>query len=264
MYDGTLSLHFTGLKGESAYELAVQEGFEGTEEEWLASLVGPQGPQGIQGIQGEQGIQGIQGEQGIQGNTGSSVEYPFELVNNETTDDATKAHSAAGAKRLKDELSQLEHEVHNLSGKFYGVFPTSGDLPDDAVTPGYAFVGAENPYAIWNFDGEEWSDSGSVANGITGEPGVGFDSVSTPTPADGTATITLSNGDTITLDLNHNHEGYYSKVAETSNPSGGFLPDVVYSLGTLTGTVAFTLAAAVMAFSGVCSGNNRAASKYLR
>ena len=244
VYDGTLSLHFTGLKGESAYELAVQEGFEGTEEEWLASLVGPQGPQGIQGIQGEQGIQGIQGEQGIQGNTGSSVEYPFELVNNETTDDATKAHSAAGAKRLKDELSQLEQEVHNLSGKFYGVFADDSDLPEgDAV--GYAFVGTENPYAIWNFDGEEWSDSGSVANGITGEPGVGFDSVSTPTPADGTATITLSNGDTITLDLNHNHEGYYSKVAETSNPSGGFLPDVVYSLGTLTGTVAFTLAAAV-------------------
>lgn len=49
--------------------------------------------------------------QGIQGNPGSSVEYPFELVNNETTDDATKAHTAAGAKRLKDELAQLDEDL---------------------------------------------------------------------------------------------------------------------------------------------------------
>lgn len=28
------------LRGYSAYEIAVQNGFEGTEEEWLASLVG--------------------------------------------------------------------------------------------------------------------------------------------------------------------------------------------------------------------------------
>ena len=28
------------IRGYSAYEIAVQEGFEGTVEEWLASLVG--------------------------------------------------------------------------------------------------------------------------------------------------------------------------------------------------------------------------------
>ena len=70
-------------------------------------------------------------------------------------------------------------------------------------------------------------------------------SVSSPTPADGTILITLTNGDVYTLDLNHNHPAYYSKVAETTQPSGGFLPDVVYSLGTLTGAVTFALAAAV-------------------
>ena len=66
----------TGADGESAYEMAVDNGFEGTETEWLESIVGPQGPQGEtgpQGIQGETGPQGIQGEtgpQGIQGETG--------------------------------------------------------------------------------------------------------------------------------------------------------------------------------------------------
>lgn len=143
-----------------------------------------------------------------------------------------------------EQVEELEAEVHQLAGKFYGVFADDSDLPEGDAT-GYAFVGEENPYAIWNFDGEEWSDSGSVANGITGEPGVGFSSIFTPDPYDGTVIIVLSNNDTITLDLNHNHPAYYSKAVETSNPSGGFLPDVVYSLGTLSGTITFSLASPI-------------------
>lgn len=38
-----------GPAGASAYEVAVEEGFSGTEAEWLASLVGPTGPVGPQG-----------------------------------------------------------------------------------------------------------------------------------------------------------------------------------------------------------------------
>lgn len=53
-----------GPAGESAYKIAVRNGFVGTESEWLDSLVGPDGPQG------EQGIQGIQGETGPKGDTG--------------------------------------------------------------------------------------------------------------------------------------------------------------------------------------------------
>lgn len=47
-----------GVPGKSAYEIAVDNGFVGTEEEWLESLVGPQGPQGEPGPQGEQGPPG--------------------------------------------------------------------------------------------------------------------------------------------------------------------------------------------------------------
>jgi len=60
-----------GLVGKSAYEVAVDNGFVGTEAQWLASLVGPQGIQGIQGVAGPQGIQGIQGAAGPQGEQGS-------------------------------------------------------------------------------------------------------------------------------------------------------------------------------------------------
>jgi hypothetical protein len=51
-----------GDNGLSAYEIAVLNGFVGTEATWLASLVGPQGTQGIQGIQGIQGVPGTPGE----------------------------------------------------------------------------------------------------------------------------------------------------------------------------------------------------------
>jgi hypothetical protein len=38
--------------GKSAYEVAVESGFSGSQSEWLASLVGPQGAQGTKGDQG--------------------------------------------------------------------------------------------------------------------------------------------------------------------------------------------------------------------
>ena len=50
-----------GDPGKSAYEIAVEQGFVGTEEEWLESLHGQdgaQGPQGEQGLQGEPGVSG--------------------------------------------------------------------------------------------------------------------------------------------------------------------------------------------------------------
>ena len=162
-----------GKDGESAYEIAVDNGFVGTEEEWLASLVGPQGPAGEQGQTGPQGAIGPQGPQGIQGdtgatgakgdtgltgsrglpgpagvssvnvnvsntsgipsgsatvnngvlslslsgikgdqgNTGSSVAYPYELVNNRATNDATKGLSAAEGKRIGDDLYNIEEDV---------------------------------------------------------------------------------------------------------------------------------------------------------
>ncbi|MBR2048557.1 MAG: BppU family phage baseplate upper protein [Oscillospiraceae bacterium] len=59
--------------GASAYEIALENGFEGTEAEWLASLVGPAGqvgPQGIPGETGPQGLPGATGPQGIPGETG--------------------------------------------------------------------------------------------------------------------------------------------------------------------------------------------------
>lgn len=44
-----------GINGLSAYQVAVANGYVGTEQQWLTSLVGIQGPQGVQGPQGPAG-----------------------------------------------------------------------------------------------------------------------------------------------------------------------------------------------------------------
>lgn len=59
-----------GADGESAYEIAVDNGFEGTEEEWLASLVGPAGADGATGPPGADGADGADGATGATGATG--------------------------------------------------------------------------------------------------------------------------------------------------------------------------------------------------
>lgn len=63
-----------GADGESAYEIAVSNGFVGTEEDWLASLIGPQGPTGPAGADGATGPAGATGPQGEPGPTGPQGE----------------------------------------------------------------------------------------------------------------------------------------------------------------------------------------------
>ena len=66
-----------GIDGKSAYQLAVEKGFVGTEAEWVASLkgeTGPIGPQGEVGPQGLKGETGATGPQGIQGPKGDNYQ----------------------------------------------------------------------------------------------------------------------------------------------------------------------------------------------
>lgn len=62
-----------GLDGKSAYQIAVANGFAGSEAAWLLSLKGEKGEKGDageRGAQGERGLQGLQGIQGLQGERG--------------------------------------------------------------------------------------------------------------------------------------------------------------------------------------------------
>lgn len=87
-----------GIQGLSAYQVAVQHGFEGTEAEWLISLKGEKGEtgekgatgeRGPQGLQGERGLQGVQGEKGEKGDPGSDASVTKQNVESVLTGDIT-------------------------------------------------------------------------------------------------------------------------------------------------------------------------------
>ena len=75
-FTGTESEWLESLNGKSAYELAVAHGFYGNESMWLSSLQGVRGDRGFKGdrgfpgLDGRDGVDGLEGPQGIQGPEG--------------------------------------------------------------------------------------------------------------------------------------------------------------------------------------------------
>ena len=183
-----------GIQGLSAYQVAVQHGFEGTEAEWLISLkgekgetgpkgdkgdtgekgaTGERGPQGLQGERGLQGVQGEQGEPGIQGpigpkgEKGDQGERGPQGPQGQIGPQGPKGDTGSGL-NIKGELdseSQLPQE--GVSGDAWLI---SGNL--------YVYVG-ENGNVVSN---PKWSNVGSIQGpagpqgpqgpkGEQGEPG---------------------------------------------------------------------------------------------
>lgn len=180
-----------GIQGLSAYQVAVQHGFKGTEDEWLISLkgekgetgpkgdkgdtgekgaTGERGPQGLQGERGLQGVQGEKGEQGIQGPVGPKGEQGEQGIQGiqgpqgEPGPQGPKGDTGSGL-NIKGELdseSQLPQE--GVSGDAWLI---AGNL--------YVFVG-ENGNVESN---PKWSNVGSIQGpagptgpkGEQGEPG---------------------------------------------------------------------------------------------
>lgn len=174
-----------GIQGLSAYQVAVQHGFEGTEAEWLISLkgekgetgpkgdkgdtgekgaTGERGPQGLQGERGLQGVQGEQGEPGIQGpigpkgEKGDQGERGPQGPQGQIGPQGPKGDTGSGL-NIKGELdseSQLPQE--GVSGDAWLI---SGNL--------YVYVG-ENGNVVSN---PKWSNVGSIQGpaGPTGPKG---------------------------------------------------------------------------------------------
>lgn len=74
-FEGTEEEWITSvLKGKSAYDSAVEYGFEGSEEEWLLSLAGVNGEKGEKGDKGDKGDPGEDGQDGEKGDKGDPGE----------------------------------------------------------------------------------------------------------------------------------------------------------------------------------------------
>ena len=69
-----------GADGKSAYLLAVEHGYSGSESEWLASLKGEKGDAGQPGERGEKGDPGEQGIPGEKGDTGADGKDGFSPI----------------------------------------------------------------------------------------------------------------------------------------------------------------------------------------
>ena len=107
-----------GADGISAYQVAVNGGFIGTEAVWLLSLDGSDGAQGIQGLTGSAGSDGTDGAQGIQGLTGAAGADgdPFDSADYELT-------TSVDAKLLNKSDSNHTHAA-NASKLDVSVFNT--------------------------------------------------------------------------------------------------------------------------------------------
>ena len=113
-----MTFAFTNLKGETGVTsvVATVDNTVGTPS-CAVSLVGQELHLDFTGLKGPQG------------DTGSSVDYPFTIVNNLTTNDATQALSAAMGVQLESEISQLDLKVKEfVPGVSKNLFDKTSEL----------------------------------------------------------------------------------------------------------------------------------------
>ena len=195
-----------GNDGKSAYEIAVEHGFVGTETEWLESLKGVDGKDGVNGKDGcdgrngvdglpgkdgKSGADGLPGRDGIDGTDGKSayiiaVEHGFSGTENEWLQSLKGADGRDGITpdmsdyATKADIAELQKQIENISGIHYiSVFESSSDVlqkyGDSIYTyyndgyrslAGFAesylhFCCSENEYALY-FNQNDFSWAGSV------------------------------------------------------------------------------------------------------
>ena len=183
-----------GKDGKSAYEIAVEYGFVGTEAEWLKSLKGVDGKNGIDGLpgkDGKDGADGLPGRDGINGTDGKSayiiaVEHGFTGTENEWLQSLKGADGRDGITpdmsdyATKTDIAELQEQIRQISGISYiSVFESGSDAlqkyGDSIYTyyndgyrslAGFAesyphFCCSENEYALY-FNQNDFSWAGTV------------------------------------------------------------------------------------------------------
>jgi hypothetical protein len=179
-------------QGKSAYEIAVSNGFAGTEAEWLASLegldgldgldgadgsdgaTGADGTNGVDGAQGDQGIQGITGNNGADGADGSDGATGPDGNNGATgangTDGTTPTPSTDANKTILslanpqgtyyNMASAHSAATYTLAGSILGGFAqvlvnraTEPDVTGATKTSGSTFLASTDMYLVVSYNG---------------------------------------------------------------------------------------------------------------
>ena len=180
-----------GKDGKSAFEIAIEHGFVGTEVEWLESLKGVDGKDGVNGkdgCDGRNGADGLPGRDGIDGKSAYiiAVEHGFSGTETEWLQSLKGADGKDGITpdmsnyATKADIAELQEQIRQISGISYiSVFESSSDAlqkyGDSVYTyyndgyrslAGFAesyphFCSAENDYALY-FNQNDFSWAGSV------------------------------------------------------------------------------------------------------
>ena len=128
-----------GKDGKSAYEIAIEHGFVGTEADWLESLKGVDGKDGcdgrngvdgLMGKDGKDGADGLPGRDGIDGTDGKSayiiaVEHGFTGTENEWLQSLKGADGKNGITpdmsdyATKADIAELQEQIRQISGISY-------------------------------------------------------------------------------------------------------------------------------------------------
>lgn len=103
-----------GDPGKSAYEIAVSNGYSGTETEWLASLKGDKGDPGTPGADGKDGVNGTNGIDGTNGKDGKDG------VNGK---DGAPATISVGSVKIKGQTLTVTNSGTSSAAVFDFVFP---------------------------------------------------------------------------------------------------------------------------------------------
>lgn len=232
-----------GIQGLSAYQVAVQHGFEGTEAEWLISLkgekgetgpkgdkgntgekgaTGERGPQGLQGERGLQGVQGEKGEPGIQGPVGPKGEQGEQGIQGiqgpqgEPGPQGPKGDTGSGL-NIKGELdseSQLPQEGVSgdawlISGNLYVYVGENGNVESNPKWSNVGSIqgpaGPQGPVGPKGEQGELGPKGDPGQKGEKGDPG-------------SDASVTKQNVEAVlTGDItSHNHDSRYISKSNTS------------------------------------------------
>lgn len=104
----------TAINGKSAYQIALDNGFEGSEADWLASLHGQDGQDGQDGQNGQDGHDGQDGQNGVDGQDGADGKSAYQSYL-DTTTDSPKKTEAQWVASLKGEQGNNGFSVNETS-----------------------------------------------------------------------------------------------------------------------------------------------------
>lgn len=203
----------------SAYTIAARHGFEGTEEEWIASLQGKPGEPGASGVfVKEDDADSAPENANVEVDLTEDGDEPYIWIPDSLVREGNLVWMLCDGEKVGEPFEIIDG-VPGADGKNFtilGYYSTLEEL-NAAVSdpePGDAYgIGTAAPYHAYVFDGvtRTWIDNGQLS-GVAGADGVGIRSVEQTATSDedggeNILTVTLTNGVTSQFAVKNGRKG---------------------------------------------------------